>query len=74
MNDLRIVNLSIYIMLEIVEKLNKEWVFYGVDNNYFKYLIDCYNGSLINNVIINGISEMIYGCGLDVLNLNKKLE
>jgi hypothetical protein len=72
MNDLRIVNLSTYTTPEIVEKSNKDWVSYGADNNYFKYLIDRYNGSPTNNAIINGISEMIYGRGLDALNSNKK--
>ena len=74
MNDLRIVNLSTYTTPEIVEKSNKEWVSYGADNNYFKYLIDRYNGSPTNNAIINGISEMIYGRGLDALNSSKKPE
>ena len=74
MNDLRVVNLSTYTSPEIVEKSNKEWVSYGADNNYFSYLIDRYNGSPTNNAIINGISEMIYGKGLDALNSNKKPE
>lgn len=74
MNDLRVVNLSTYTSPEIVEKSNKEWVAYGTDNNYFQYLIDRYNGSPTNNAIINGISEMIYGKGLDALNSNKKPE
>ena len=74
MNDLRIVNLSTYTTPEIVEKSNKEWVSYGSDNNYFNYLIQRYNGSPTNNAIINGISEMIYGRGLDALNSNKKPE
>ena len=74
MNDLRIVNLSTYTTPDIVEKSTKEWVSYGSDNNYFKYLIDRYNGSPTNNAIINGISEMIYGRGLDALNSNKKPE
>ena len=44
----------------------------ALPNNYFKYLIDRYNGSPTNNAIINGISQMIYGRGLDALNSNKK--
>jgi hypothetical protein len=72
MNDLRIVNLSTYTTPDIIEKSNKAWVSYGADNNYFKYLIDRYNGSPTNNAIINGMSEMIYGRGLDALNSNKK--
>jgi len=74
MNDLRVVNLSTYTSPQIVEKSNKEWVSYGADNNYFAYLIDRYNGSPTNNAIINGISEMIYGKGLDALDSNKKPE
>ena len=74
MNDLRIVNLSTYTSPEIVEKSNKEWVAYGSDNNYYQYLIDRYNGSPTNNAIINGISEMIYGRGLDALDSSKKPE
>ena len=74
MNDLRIVNLSTYTSPEIVEKSNKKWVAYGGDNNYFGYLIDRYNGSPTNNAIINGVSQMIYGKGLDALDSNKKPE
>ncbi len=74
MNDLRVVNLSTYTSPEIVEKSNKEWVAYGTDNDYFSYLIDRYNGSPTNNAIINGISEMIYGKGLDALDSNRKPE
>ncbi len=74
MNDLRIVNLSTYTTPDIVEKSNKDWVAYGSDNNYFQYLIDRYNGSPTNNAIINAISEMIYGRGLDALNSSKKPE
>ena len=74
MNDLRVVNLSTYTSPEIVEKSNKEWVSYGTDNNYFSYLIDRYNGSPTNNAIINGISEMIYGKGLDALDSSRKPE
>ena len=72
MNDLRIVNLSTYTSPEIIETSNKEWVSYGTNNSYFQYLIDRYNGSPTNNAIINGISQMIYGRGLDALNSSKK--
>jgi len=49
-----------------------EWVEYGDDNNYFQYLIDRYNGSATNNAIINGISELVYGKGLDATDSNRK--
>ncbi len=72
MNDLRIVNLSTYTSPKITEVKNKDWVSYGDDNNYFQYLIDRYNGSPTNNAVINGISAMIFGKGLDATNSNKK--
>jgi len=74
MNDLRVVNLSTYTSPVISEKANQDFVSYGEDNNYFQYLIDRYNGSPTNNAIINGVSEMIYGRGLDATNSNKKPE
>jgi hypothetical protein len=72
MNDLRVINLSTYTSPEIKEVYNKDYVFYGEDNDYFQYLIDRYNGSPTNNAIINGISEMIYGKGLDATDSNRK--
>ena len=74
MNDLRIVNLSSYTSPEIVEKSNKQWVAYGSDNNFFGHLISNYENSPTNNAIINAISQMIYGKGLDALDSNKKPE
>ena len=69
-----IVNLSTYTSPEIVEVANKDWVAYGEDNNYFQYLIDRYNGSPTNNAAINGISQSIYGKGLNATDANKKPE
>ncbi len=72
MNDLRVINLSTYTSPEVKEVYNRDYVFYGEDNHYFQYLIDRYNGSPTNNAIINGISEMIYGKGLDATDSNRK--
>ena len=71
-SDLSIVNLSTYTSPKVKEVSGKDWIEYGGDNNYFQYLIDRYNGSPTNNAIINGVSEMIYGKGLDATNSNKK--
>ena len=73
-SDLSIVNLSSYTSPVIKEVASKEFVSYGEDNNYFQYLIDRYNGSPSNNAIINGVSEMIYGKGLDASDSNTKPE
>ena len=74
MNDLRVINLSSYTTPKVVEYKNKEWIGYGDDNNYFKYLIDRYNGSPTNNAIVNAVSAMIFGKGLDATDSNKKPE
>lgn len=71
-NDLRVVNLATYTSPEIVEKRNQNFVEYGEDNNYYQFLIDRYNGSPTNNAIINGISEMIYGQGLDATDSSRR--
>ena len=72
MSNISVVNLSNYSSPRVVENRNKDYVSYGDDNNYFKYLIDRYNGSPTNNAIINGVSEMIYGKGLDATDSNRK--
>ena len=71
-SDLSIVNLSTYTSPVVKEVRGKNFIEYGEDNNYFQYLIDRYNGSPTNNAIINGVSEMIYGKGLDATDSNKK--
>ena len=71
-SDLSIVNLSTYTSPVVKEVRGKDFIEYGEDNNYFQYLIDRYNGSPTNNAIINGVSEMIFGKGLDATNSNKK--
>ena len=62
---IHIVQLGSYSRPEIKEYYNDDFVAYGEDNDYFNHLIDRYNGSPTNNAAINGISEMIYGRGLD---------
>jgi hypothetical protein len=71
-SEVQIVNLSTYTSPKIKEVRGKEWVSYGEDNNYYQYLIDRYNGSPTNNAAINGLSEMIYGKGLDATDSNRK--
>ncbi len=68
------VNLSTYTSPQIVESKSKEWVEFGADNNYFQFLIDRFNGSATNNACVNGISQMIYGKGLDATDSAKKPE
>lgn len=69
---IHIVQLGSYSRPEIKEYYNDDFVAYGEDNDYFTYLIDRYNGSPTNNAAINGISEMIYGRGLDATDSKEK--
>ena len=64
------VNLSNYTSPVIKEVSGKEWIEYGADNNYFQVLLDRYNGSPTNNAAINGISQAIYGKGLNASDSN----
>ena len=66
------VNLSTYTSPEVKEVNGADWIEYGADNNYFQYLIDRYNGSPTNNAAINGISQAIYGKGLNATDSNRK--
>ena len=72
MKKLGIVNLSNYASPVVKEVRNKDWVSYGEDNNYYQYLIDRYNGSPTNNAIINGLSQMVFGKGLNTTDSSRK--
>ena len=71
-SEISFVNLSTYTTPDVKEVANQDWVAYGDDNNYFQYLIDRYNGSPTNNAAINGISQQIYGKGINATDANKK--
>jgi hypothetical protein len=67
-NSIRFVQMSNYTSPVVKEVKSKDWVEYGENNLYFEHLIDRYNGSPTNNACINGISQMIFGRGLDAIN------
>ena len=73
-DSLHVVSLSSYNRPKVVEDKRKEWVAYGDDNNYYQYLIDLYTNSTTNNAIINGVTNMIYGKGLDALDSSTKTD
>ena len=72
--DLSVVELAHYNIPHIVEKDDKEYIYFGADNLYPQYLIELFTGSGINSAIIKGASAMIAGdqqgtCqGLDVVD------
>jgi hypothetical protein len=74
-NSIKVVNLSGYQSPEIIEDDRKDWVLYltGDDGqDYFDSLIEKYLGSPTNARCINGISDMIYGRGLEATDSAEK--
>jgi len=69
---INLVQMASYTTPKIEENPAREWVEYGRDNNYYQFLIDRFNGSAVNNAIITGIGEMIYGQGLDATDADKR--
>ena len=72
MSNISIVNLSAYTSPKIQENKKQGYIEYGDDNNYFQFLIDRFLYSTTNGAIITGISNMIYGKGLDALDASRK--
>jgi hypothetical protein len=75
-NNVRFVNLSSYAAPEFKEVYNKDWVLYQDESgeDYFQSLIERYLDSPTNACCINGISEMIYGRGLEATDSEVKPE
>jgi len=67
-----ILELSSYTQPSIVEDSRNAWVEYGESNNYYSWLIDRYRNSPTNNAVINNMSKLIYGKGLDAKDANRK--
>jgi len=71
-NNIHFVQLEAYKAPKSVETKKDAWVGFGEDNNYYQELIDRYNNSTTNSAIINSISKLIYGKGLDATDSNRK--
>jgi hypothetical protein len=71
---IRTVNLSGYKVPSIHEERNKEWINYGDENDYFDDIIEKYLGSPTNSRCINGITDMVYGRGLEATDSLDKPE
>ena len=71
-NNIHFIRLDAYKAPKSIESNRDDWVSFGEDNNYYQDLIDAYNGSTTNNAVINSISKLIYGKGLDATDSNKK--
>ena len=73
-SQFKFVQLSSYTSPVISENARKGWVEYGDNNDYFKYLIDRYNGSPTNNAVVSGVIDMIFGKGVDATDSAKNPE
>lgn len=69
--NLNFVNLSGYDIPKAIEDKRKEWVAYGEDNDYYRFLIDSYLQSATNNAAIRSISDNIYGQGICIDGMEK---
>lgn len=67
-----VLELSSYTQPSIIEDSRNAWVEYGEDNNYYSWLIERYRNSPTNNAVINNMSKLIYGKGLNAKDSNKK--
>jgi hypothetical protein len=64
-DNLKILKLASYTSPKVSEKPRNAWVEYGEDNNFYQYLIDLFHSSPTNNASIQGISDLIYGEGME---------
>ena len=67
-----ILELSSYTQPSIIEDSRNAWVEYGEDNDYYSWLIERYRNSPTNNAVINNMSKLIYGKGLNAKDANRK--
>ena len=70
--DIHILELSAYEQPIIKESKREDWVEFGVDNNYYGFLIDCYTNSTTQNAIVNNVSRLVYGKGLSATDGSRK--
>jgi hypothetical protein len=72
MSNIHFIQLESYKAPKSVESNKNNWVEFGDKNDYYTFLNDRYNGSTTNNSVINGITKLIYGKGLDASDSNRK--
>ena len=71
-NNIHLLELSTYEAPVITESKRNDWVEYGEDNNYYAQLINMYTNSTTNNAIINNITRLVYGKGLNATDAQVK--
>ena len=71
-NNIHLLELSTYEAPVITESKRNDWVEYGLDNDYYGHLINMYTNSTTNNAIINNITRLVYGKGLNATDAQVK--
>tara|TARA_B100000768_G_C11269739_1_gene372814 strand:+ start:30 stop:1805 length:1776 start_codon:yes stop_codon:yes gene_type:complete len=74
MNNLHLIELGQYDKPTITEETNRDWIGIGDDNDYYQSLIDCFMNSTTNQSVITGISQQIFGRGLEATDASEKPE
>ena len=68
MSDIKLIQLNNYVKPKLEENKSKNWVLNGRNNEFYKYIIDRFNGSVTNHAIITSYCNLIYGQGLFAKN------
>lgn len=71
--SVEIIQFNNYVKPVLTENKAKNWVLNGVNNSFYQYVIDRYNGSVTNATIINAYSELMYGRGLIAKDSSSKV-
>lgn len=64
MSDIRLIQLNSYVAPKVEENKSKNWVLYGKNNEFYKYIIERNEGSVTNGAINKSYVDMIYGRGV----------
>jgi hypothetical protein len=64
--DVRFIGFNKYTRLDVRENTAQNWVQNGRDNGNYKYIIDRNNGSTTNKAINNAYTDLAYGRGLSI--------
>jgi len=72
--NISFVEMANYERPEVIETAKDDYISYGSDNNYYGEIIERYLGSPTNSRCINGISDMIFGRGLDAIDRNINID
>ena len=71
-SDIHILNLNSYEAPRVYEERNQDFVSIGENNDYYQYVIDRYVGSTTNHSILNGVTNFVYGHGIDATDSSEK--